>query len=102
MLKTFVNKNVAVLFLVVITTIDASRLFYLPLPKVHSIHRKLDPSSSLLYESANIPDENLPVSDEFMPASEMERYIYDELQGSESNISLTLLHNIGFIAIAPA
>lgn len=38
MLKIFVQRQTVFLILVVTTTINASRLFYFPLPKIHPSH----------------------------------------------------------------
>jgi len=43
-MKMFARGNVALLLLVLATTIDASRIFYLPLPKIHPSHPSLQPS----------------------------------------------------------
>ncbi|CAF4984001.1 unnamed protein product, partial [Rotaria socialis] len=73
MLKIFVNNNAAVLFLVVITTIDASRILYLPLPKIRSSHHELKPSSLILRGLAK-----KPITNEFIPFSALERNMYEE------------------------
>ncbi|CAF2420480.1 unnamed protein product [Rotaria sp. Silwood2] len=73
----FVNNNVVLLFLVVITTIDASRIFYLPLPKIHALHHEFK-SSPILQGSAMTPYEEKAISDEFIPLSAIERNTYEE------------------------
>ncbi|CAF4378918.1 unnamed protein product, partial [Rotaria magnacalcarata] len=73
MLKIFVNSNAAVLFLVVITTIDTSRIRYLPLPKIYSSHHELKPSSSILRGLTK-----KTINDEFIPLSALERNMYEE------------------------
>jgi len=67
MMKIFVSNNVVLLILVVTTTIDASRIFYLPLPKIHSSHEQIQPP--------NIKEETpkKPTSDEFIPSSAIEQ-----------------------------
>jgi len=42
-MKMFARGNVALLLLVLATTLDASRIFYLPLPKIHPSHPSLLP-----------------------------------------------------------
>lgn len=41
MMKIFVHHHAVLFILVVTTTIDASRIFYLPLPKIHSSHESI-------------------------------------------------------------
>ncbi|CAF1146706.1 unnamed protein product [Rotaria sordida] len=77
MMKIFVNNNVVLLFLVVIITIDASHIFYLPLPKIHPLHHELK-SSPILQVAAMTPHKKKPISDEFIPLSTMKRYMYEE------------------------
>jgi hypothetical protein len=85
MMRRFLSNNVALLFLVVITTIDASRIFYLPLPKIHSSHQELKPS-------ANTEElEKKSINNEFIPLSAMERNMYDEQEESENDIEWELL-----------
>jgi len=66
-MKIFVSNNVVLFILVVTTTIDASRIFYLPLPKIHSSHQEIQTTKT----------EQQPVSkqksDEFIPASVIEQ-----------------------------
>lgn len=69
MMKLFVSKHVILLILVVTTTIDASRLFYLPLPKIHPTHQQQQ------QEEIKPLDETTkkPISDEFIPKSVLEQ-----------------------------
>jgi len=94
MMRRFVSNNVALLFLVVITTIDASRIFYLPLPKIHSSHQELKPSA--ITEEL----EKKSINNEFIPLSAMERNMYDEQQESESNILMYLCVDVKFYVVA--
>jgi hypothetical protein len=72
MMKIFVSKNAVLFILVVITTIDASRLFYLPLPKIHPpSHQQIQPPKILEEASKK------PISDEFIPSSAIEQ---DEIE----------------------
>jgi hypothetical protein len=66
-MKLFVSNNVVLFIVVVTTTIDASRLFYLPLPKIHSSHQQI--------QTPNIVQESIkkPISDEFVPSSAIEQ-----------------------------
>jgi len=68
MMKIFVSKNAVLFILVVITTIDASRLFYLPLPKIHSSSHQQIQSPKTLEET-----NKKPISDEFIPSSVVEQ-----------------------------
>lgn len=70
MMKLFVSKHVILLILVVTTTIDASRLFYLPLPKIHPTHQQQQQQ-----EEIKPLDETTkkPISDEFIPKSVLEQ-----------------------------
>lgn len=87
-MRRLASTNVLVLFLVVITTIDASRIFYFPLLKIHSSHHHELDSSPSVQESTKqrIHEENIR-SDEFIPISAMERNMYDdnERRGEEEN-----------------
>lgn len=83
------SNNVAILFLIVIITIDASRIFYLPLPKIHSSHNELK-STPIEQESEKKSHQEKSISDEFIPLSAMERYLYEEQSESESNIFFKL------------
>jgi len=67
MTKIFMRNNVVLLILVVTTTIDASRIFYLPRPKIHSSHQQI--------QTSKIEQETIkkPISDEFIPASVIEQ-----------------------------
>lgn len=79
----FVNNNVCLLFLVVITTIDTSRIFYFPLPKIRSSHNELKPVSNG-QNSIKTSYEKKLISDEFIPLSAMERNMYKEPQESKN------------------
>jgi len=63
MMKVFVSNNVVLFILVVTTTIDASRIFYLPLPKIHSSHQQIQTPKII----------EKPTSDEFIPQSVIEQ-----------------------------
>jgi hypothetical protein len=67
MTKIFMRNHVVLFILVVTTTIDASRIFYLPLPKIHSSHQEI--------QAPKIEQETIkkPISDEFIPASVIEQ-----------------------------
>jgi hypothetical protein len=67
MMKIFVSNNVVLLILVVTTTIDASRIFYLPLPKIHPSNEPIQ-TPKIVQESAK-----KPISDEFVPSSAIEQ-----------------------------
>jgi hypothetical protein len=67
MMKIFVSNNVVLLILVVTTTIDASRLFYLPLPKIHSSHEQIQ--TPIVKEDTN----KKTIGDEFIPSSAIEQ-----------------------------
>ena len=92
MMRRFVSNNVALLFLVVITTIDASRIFYLPLPKIHSSHQQIETPKEEL--------EKKSINNEFIPLSAMERNMYNEQEESESNILMYLCVDIKFYVVA--
>lgn len=66
-MKLFVSYHVVLLILVVTTTIDASRLFYLPLPKIHPTHQQQEQIKTI--------DETTkkPISDEYIPESVLEQ-----------------------------
>jgi len=68
MTKVFLSNNVVLLILIVTTTIDASRIFYLPLPKIHS-------SQQQQIQTPKIEQETIkkPISDEFIPSSVIEQ-----------------------------
>ncbi len=88
-MRRFVSKNATFLFLVIITTIDASRIFYLPLPKLHSSHHESESSPSV-HESAKQVHEQKTISDEFIPISAMERNMYEEQdEEDQSNIFMS-------------
>lgn len=82
MMRRFVSNNVIIFFLVIITTIDASRIFYLPLPKIRSSQHELK-SSPITKESEKKTHEERSISDRFIPLSAMERNMYDEQEESE-------------------
>jgi len=87
------SNNVIFFFLVIITTIDASRIFYLPLPKIHSSQHELK-SSPVTDESEKKIHEERSISDKFIPLSAMERNMYDEQEESESNIFIYLCDDV--------
>jgi len=67
MMKIFVSNNVVLFILVVTTAIDASRIFYLPLPKIHSSHEHIQTSD------AKEEPIKKPISDEYIPSSAIEQ-----------------------------
>ncbi len=79
------SKNVIFLFLVIITTIHASRIFYLPLPKIHSSHQELK-SSPIVEESIKQSHKEKSIDDESLPTSAIERNMYEKQEEKESNI----------------
>ena len=81
-MRRFVSKNVTLLFLVVITTVDASRIFYFPLPKIHSSHHESESSPSVQQPNKQT------VSDEFIPISAMERNMYEEQNEEEDQSNI--------------
>lgn len=88
MRRRLASKNVLILLLVVITTIDASRIFYLPLPKLRSSHRhELDSSPSVQESTKQRVQEETIRSDEFIPISALERNMYDNNEKEENNQS---------------
>lgn len=72
MMKIFVSNNVVLFILVVTTTIDASRIFYLPLPKIHPSHQEIQP---LKTEQEPVQK---PKSDEFIPSSVIEQEDFEK------------------------
>ena len=79
MMKIFLSNHFVLLFLVVTTTIDASRIFYLPLPMIHSSHQQKQPSKTILQETTT----KKPISDEFIPASVLEQ---EEIESNELSL----------------
>jgi len=67
-MKIFVSNNVVLFILVVTTTIDASRIFYLPLPKIHSSHDQIE-THKIKQEAVAKP----ATSDEYIPSSVFEQ-----------------------------
>ncbi len=61
-MKIFVSNNVVLFILIVTTTIDASRILYLPLPKLHSSHKQIQEETT-----------KKPISDEYIPSSVLEQ-----------------------------
>ncbi|CAF1108834.1 unnamed protein product [Adineta steineri] len=72
MMKIFVSSHVVLLILVATTTIDASRIFYLPLPKIHSSKQQIQPPK-IIEETTK-----KPVSDEFIPDSVIEQAEFEK------------------------
>jgi len=66
-MKIFVSNNVVLFILVVTTTIDASRIFYLPHPKIHSSHQQIQ-APKIIEETTK-----KTISDEFIPSSVIEQ-----------------------------
>jgi len=96
-MKFFVSNHVVLVLLVVTTTIDASRIFYLPLPKIHS-------SKEHLQQAEKFPEEapKKPISDEFIPASALEQeeiekrgdsFDWEELVDKEAAIKRRIIVN---------
>ena len=70
MTMKLLRSNQFVLFvLVVTTTIDASRILYLPLPMIHSSHQQQKQLTQPTLEETP----KKPSSDEFIPASALEQ-----------------------------
>jgi hypothetical protein len=90
-MKRFVSSNVALFFLVIILTIDASRIFYLPLPKIHPSHQEVN-SPPIVQESDKKPhEEKKSISNAYIPLWAMERDMYEEPEESKSNILIYLI-----------
>ncbi|CAF2055456.1 unnamed protein product [Rotaria magnacalcarata] len=70
-MKIFVSSNIALFIVIVTTTIDASRIFYLPLPKIHSSHQRIETPKPIEETTKK------PISDEFIPPSAIEQ---DEIE----------------------
>ena len=66
-MRIFVSNNVLLFILVVMTTIDASRILYLPLPKLHSSHQQIQ-IPKIIEETTK-----KTISDEFIPPSAIEQ-----------------------------
>jgi len=81
-----VSKNVACLLLAIITTIDASRILYFPLPKIHSLHHELP----IVQEPIKQSNEEKLINDEYIPSSAMERNMYEEQDESEKRDTFDL------------
>jgi len=77
-MKIFVSNNVVLFILVVTTTIDASRILYFPLPKIHSSHRELQPVKSTEETSKKVQ------SDEFIPTEILEQEALEK-RGADFN-----------------
>ncbi|CAF0982854.1 unnamed protein product [Rotaria sordida] len=65
-MKIFVSNNIVLFVLVVTTTIDASRIFYLPLPKIHPTNQQIE-KPKIIQETTK-----KTISDEFIPPSAFE------------------------------
>jgi hypothetical protein len=70
-MRIFVSNTIVLFILVATTTIDASRILYIPLPKIHPPNQRI--------ETPNVIQETTkkPISDEFIPASAIEQ---DEIE----------------------
>jgi hypothetical protein len=68
MTKNFMSNNAVLFILVVTTTIDASRIFYLPLPKIHPSNQEIQTPPKAEQETIK-----KSISDEFIPASVIEQ-----------------------------
>lgn len=66
-MKIFVSNNIVLFILVVTTSIDASRILYLPLPKIHPSHQQVETPKDTQETSKNTR------SDEFIPPSVIEQ-----------------------------
>ncbi|CAF3665709.1 unnamed protein product [Rotaria sp. Silwood1] len=99
-MKIFVSNNIVLFVLVLTTTIDASRIFYLPLPKIHPTHQQI--------ETQKIKEETTKksISDEFIPPSAVEQ---EEIEKRGENFDWEALidkeaatkHRIAVNEIAP-
>jgi len=97
MTRIFVSNNVVLLILVITTTIDASRIFYLPLPKIHSSHQQIKTVKPIEETTKK------PISDEFIPSSVIEReeiekrgdnFDWEELLDKEAEKRRTIFNEI--------
>lgn len=66
-MKVFVTNNIVLFILVVTTTIDASRVLYLPLPKIYPSNQHVEPPKDTQEIAKNTR------SDEFIPPSAIEQ-----------------------------
>ena len=66
-MRLLVSSNIALFILIITTTIDASRIFYLPLPKIHPSHQRIETEKPVEQTTKR------PISDEFIPASAIEQ-----------------------------
>jgi hypothetical protein len=66
-MKIFVSNNIVLFILVVTTTTDASRIFYLPLPKIYPPNQRIE-TPKIIQETTK-----KPISDEFIPPSAIEQ-----------------------------
>jgi hypothetical protein len=67
MMKIFMRSNVVLFILVVTTTLDASRIFYFPLPKIHPSQQQIQ-TPQVIQETTK-----KTISDEFIPPSAIEQ-----------------------------
>ncbi len=67
MMKIFMRSNVVIFILVVTTTLDASRIFYFPLPKIHPSQQQIQ-TPQVIQETTK-----KTISDEFIPPSAIEQ-----------------------------
>ncbi|UJR21675.1 hypothetical protein I4U23_024752 [Adineta vaga] len=67
-MRIFVSNHVVLVLLVVTTAVDASRIFYLPLPKIHSSKQNIQEPPNFVEEAPK-----KQISDEFIPPSAMEQ-----------------------------
>ncbi len=79
-MRMLARGNVALLLLVLTTTIDASRIFYLPLPKIHPSHQSRNEQH----------DTKLASNDRILSLKAVEHDKTDEPDETESNVDKML------------
>jgi len=79
-----VSNNIVLFILVVTTTIDASRIFYLPLPKIHSSHQQIQLPKTIQETTKK------SISDEFIPSSVIEQ---EEIEKRGDDVDLEAFVN---------
>jgi hypothetical protein len=90
MMRNFVSNNVVLFSLVIVLTIDASRIFYLPLPKIHPSHDESNSPPVVQESEKTAHEEKKSITDDFIPLWAMERDMYEEQDESKSNIFMYL------------
>ena len=93
-MKLFLNNYVYLLLLPLITIIDASRIFCLPLLKIHQSNHGLRSLPILQRSMMKSYRERLIGSEQFIPLSAIELNTNGEQDRSESNCFICLYNNI--------